>query len=104
MTISSTIDNSIRRELLENVQQAAKILNQGDDLLPTIADLSAKLPPLRVSPTTSALMEWIEDFVEAEPGHRHISPLYGLYPGHEITPENKTIFDAAAALVKRRVE
>jgi alpha-L-fucosidase 2 len=33
-------------------------------------------------------MEWLEDYEEAEPGHRHMSHLFGLYPGDEITPEN----------------
>lgn len=48
-------------------------------------------------------MEWIEDFKETELGHRHWSPLFGLYPGSEITASNKTTFEAAKATMSRRL-
>lgn len=104
MTIGSTIDNSILRELFTNLRDATSILNlPHTPLVAQAMDLHSKLPPLRVSPTTGALMEWIEDFVESDPGHRHMSPLYGLYPGREITPSDETIWNASRAFVDRRV-
>ncbi|RSL65113.1 hypothetical protein CEP51_013031 [Fusarium floridanum] len=103
MTISATIDNSILRELFGNFVQAAKILGKSQEKLVKTADsLSKKLPPLQVSERMGTLMEWIEDFEEADPGHRHLSPLYGLYPGSEITPENPKIWEASRKLVERR--
>lgn len=49
------------------------------------------------------LQEWQEDYEEAEPGHRHISHLYGVYPGHQIswekTPE---LMQAAEISVKKK--
>ncbi len=104
MTVGSTIDNSILRELFSNLAEATEILGlPKSELISALESLKAKLPPLRVSPTTGALMEWIGDFTESEPGHRHMSPLYGLYPSNEITPENPDIWKASAALVERRV-
>ncbi|KAM0418908.1 hypothetical protein ACHAPT_012173 [Fusarium lateritium] len=103
MTISATIDNSILRELFGNFVQAAKVLGKsGDKLVKSAKSLSTKLPPLQVSPRMGTLMEWIEDFEEGDPGHRHLSPLYGLYPGSEITPEDGKIWEASKKLVERR--
>ncbi|KAM6540371.1 hypothetical protein FALCPG4_002089 [Fusarium falciforme] len=103
MTVSATIDNSILRELFGNFVLAAKILGKSEEKLVQTADsLSKKLPPLQVSPRMGTLMEWIEDFEEADPGHRHLSPLYGLYPGSEITSENPKIWEASRKLVERR--
>jgi alpha-L-fucosidase 2 len=45
-----------------------------------------RLPPLTISPRTGRLQEWIEDYEEPEPGHRHMSHLYGLHPGRQISP------------------
>ncbi|KAM0549531.1 hypothetical protein ACHAPJ_009347 [Fusarium lateritium] len=81
MTISPTMDNSILRELFDNFGQISKIL---------------------VSNKTGLLMEWIEDFQEDDPGHRHLSPLYGLYPGSEITPKDEEIWKGSKGLVDRR--
>ncbi|KAH8891237.1 hypothetical protein GQ53DRAFT_866038 [Thozetella sp. PMI_491] len=104
MTIGSTIDNSILWELFSNLIEATDVLSlPKSDLITTVETLKSKLPPLRISPTTGALMEWIEDFVESDPGHRHMSPLYGLFPSNEITPADPDIWKAAQALVDRRL-
>jgi alpha-L-fucosidase 2 len=49
------------------------------------------------------IMEWIEDYEEAEPGHRHISHLFGLHPGTQITPETPDLFEAARKTIERRL-
>ena len=43
----------------------------------------------------NTIQEWIEDYEEVEPGHRHISHLFGLYPGTTINASNKELFEAA---------
>ena len=48
-------------------------------------------------------MEWSEDFEESEPGHRHMSQLYGLYPAAEITKETPEFFKAARKTIERRL-
>jgi len=45
----------------------------------------SRLAPLQISAATGRLQEWIEDYDEAEPGHRHMSHLFGLHPGDQIT-------------------
>ncbi|HTE18494.1 MAG TPA: glycoside hydrolase family 95 protein, partial [Armatimonadota bacterium] len=44
-----------------------------------------RLPPLQISPKTDRLQEWIEDYEEPEPGHRHLSHLFAVHPGRQIT-------------------
>ena len=48
-------------------------------------------------------MEWIREFEEAEPGHRHMSHLFGLHPGTQITPETPELFAAARKTLERRM-
>ena len=48
-------------------------------------------------------MEWSEDFEEAEPGHRHISHLYGLYPTNQITASTPEYYAAAKKTIERRL-
>jgi alpha-L-fucosidase 2 len=61
----------------------------------------ARLAPLQISPSTGRLQEWVEDYVDAEPGHRHVSHAYGLYPGQQITCEGTP---ELAAAVRRTLE
>lgn len=80
----STMDNQIVRELFTNTMAAAGILGVDADF---VAVLEAKRDSLM--PTTVAsdgrIMEWLDEYPETEPHHRHVSHLYGLYPGTEIS-------------------
>ena len=60
------------------------------------------LPPIRVGKRYNTIQEWIEDYEEVEPGHRHISHLFGLYPGTTINASNKELFEAARRTIERR--
>jgi len=81
-----TIDNQIIRELFGNVITAARLLGVDQKLRDTLSANMARLPPPgRIAPD-GRLMEWMEDYKEAEPQHRHVSHLYGLYPANLITP------------------
>lgn len=84
--MGSTMDNQLIRELFRNTMQAADILKIDDDFSVKLADASDKLPPNQIG-SDGRLMEWLEEYEEAEPQHRHVSHLYGLHPGNEITPE-----------------
>ncbi|MCR8559555.1 glycoside hydrolase family 95 protein [Mucilaginibacter sp. BJC16-A38] len=85
--MGATIDNQIIRELFNNVITASKVL--GLDAAFS-SKLQAKLkelpPPGRIS-KDGRIMEWLEDYKETEPQHRHISHLYGLYPASLITSD-----------------
>ncbi len=79
-----TMDIQIIRELFTNCREAAGILGKDDGFRERLATALAKLPPHQVG-RHGQLQEWIEDFDEAEPHHRHVSHLYGLHPGRQIT-------------------
>ncbi|KAK6362599.1 hypothetical protein TWF730_000056 [Orbilia blumenaviensis] len=103
ITLGSTLDNSLLWELFGSLLEIMDILGKHDNSMKaTITNLRAKLPPLRIN-KWGGIMEWIEDYDETDPGHRHISHLFGLYPGSEITTTNMTIFNAAKSSVSRRL-
>lgn len=80
-----TMDIQLIRELWNNVREAAAVL-QTDTLWCRQLDTACnQLPPHRIS-AEGYLMEWLEDYRETDIHHRHVSHLYGLYPGNLITP------------------
>jgi alpha-L-fucosidase 2 len=63
----------------------------------TLQDTIKRLPPVQISGKTGGIQEWIYDYDEVEPGHRHVSHLYAVYPGTQITAEKTPELAAAAA-------
>lgn len=80
-----TMDNQLIRELYSNVMEAAAILGTDAEYSKTLAQAIEQLPPHQIS-KEGYLMEWLEDYQEVDPHHRHVSHLYGLHPGNQITP------------------
>ncbi len=100
--MGSTMDNQLIRELFGNTMAAAKILSVDDSLAIQLAGASAKLPPNRIG-SDGRLMEWLEEYEEEDPHHRHTSHLYGLHPGNQITPEQTPeLAEAARKSLERR--
>ncbi|MBQ6363136.1 MAG: glycoside hydrolase family 95 protein [Lachnospiraceae bacterium] len=101
---NSTIDVSILREFLEDYLAASEVLGTGDPEIKCKAQkILDLLPPLRIG-KHGQIMEWEQDYDEAEPGHRHISQLYGLFPGREISPRRTPeLAKAALATIRRRL-
>lgn len=81
-----TIDNQIIRALFTHTLEAAKELEL-DPALQTELKTAIPLIPGNQIGKDGRLMEWLKEYPEPEPRHRHISHLWGLYPGNEITPE-----------------
>ena len=75
-------ENALSEEVLEALKDA-EIENIEAFISQTI-DICKKLKPTQIS-ERGTIMEWQEDYEEAEPGHRHISHLYGLHPSEQIT-------------------
>lgn len=90
-----TMDVQIIQELFTNILSAAEILGIEDNTTARIRETLPKLPPMQISPK-GYLMEWLKDYEEAEPQHRHVSHLYGLYPASQISPETTPELAAAA--------
>jgi alpha-L-fucosidase 2 len=91
----STMDNQIVRELFTNTIEAAGILGIDKAFCDTLAQKRSRLMPTSISPD-GRIMEWLENYEEAEPRHRHVSHLYGLHPANEISLERTPELAAAA--------
>lgn len=79
-----TMDQQIIYNLFSNCIEAAKVLGTDAKLSAKLQKLRAQLAPMRIG-SDGRLLEWPQEFREAEPGHRHISHLFGLHPGSQIT-------------------
>ena len=80
------MDAQILRELFSALEKSSKVLGIKDEFIETVAKMKAKLPETKVG-KNGGIMEWLTEKIEDEPGHRHISHLFGLFPGQEICPE-----------------
>jgi len=85
--MGSTMDNQLIGELFANTIAAAKILKFDADFCEDLQKAIEKLPPDRIG-SDGRLMEWLEEYEETDPQHRHVSHLYGLHPGNRITTSN----------------
>ncbi|MCU7693165.1 glycoside hydrolase family 95 protein [Haoranjiania flava] len=81
-----TMDMQICRNIFEANISAAEILSIDKSFTHKLKNITRQLAPNQVSPTDSGIQEWLHDWLGAEPQHRHVSHLFGLYPYDEINP------------------
>ena len=91
-----TIDNQIIRELFDNVITASEVLGKDADFRESLKQKLTEIPPIAQISHDGRIQEWLKDYQETDPQHRHISHLYGLYPAHLITPQTTPEFAEAA--------
>jgi len=89
-----TMDHQIIRDLFGNTIQAAKVLGVDPEFAAKLADMRKRIAPNQVG-RYGQLQEWLEDKDNPEEKHRHVSHLWGLHPGSEITPATPKEFAAA---------
>lgn len=89
-------DIAMIRQCLADTRDAALELHTDAALVKEIDSALARLAPYRIG-SRGQLQEWLEDFPEEDPHHRHQSHLYGLYPGHHISPAATPDLAKAAA-------
>lgn len=90
-----TMDNQLVFDLFTNTDAAAKILKTDELFCDTIDLLKKRLPPMQVG-QYGQLQEWFEDWDHPEDHHRHISHLWGFFPGYQISPySTPVLFEAA---------
>lgn len=82
--VGVTMDNQIIRDLFNQCIKAAAVLGVEDELNEQIKNAVKRLLPTTIG-HDSRILEWREEYEEFEPGHRHISHLYGLHPSSQIT-------------------
>lgn len=96
VVMGPTIDNQIVRELYNNVVASAAVLSIQDTFVDTLKNNLALLPPPVPVGSDGRIMEWLEEYEEPEPQHRHVSHLYGLYPAPFISPQTTPEWAEAA--------
>ena len=103
ITYAATMDIQIITELFNNCILSTQILGEDEAFADTLRQVMKDLPPVKVSPSLGGIQEWIEDYKEADPGHRHMSHLLGLHPGTQITPSTPELFAAAQKTIELRL-
>ncbi|WP_185210939.1 glycoside hydrolase family 95 protein [Elizabethkingia meningoseptica] len=104
LTYAPTIDVMLIMSLYKACLEAQTILNTDKEFGVQLSNTLKKLPPVKISKKYGTIQEWIEDYDEAEPGHRHISHLLGLYPANIISVDDKPLFEAARKTLERRLQ
>jgi alpha-L-fucosidase 2 len=98
-----TMDIALLHEIFDNCRKAAIVLGVDNDFAAQLANTRRRLPDYQVGKYMQ-LQEWSEDFNENQPGQRHMSHLYPVYPGGEITPRSiPALAIAARKSLERRL-
>ncbi|MFE5320890.1 glycoside hydrolase N-terminal domain-containing protein [Paenibacillus sp. NPDC056579] len=99
---AATMDLALIWDLFTNCCEAAELLEQDAEFKRELSDARNRLLPLRIG-RYGQLQEWSEDFEDQDVHHRHVSHLFGVFPGRQLhgtdTPE---LFDAARTSLERR--
>ena len=101
MVINATMDIAVCREVLTNLIDACELLGTDADSVPKWKAMLAKMPPYLLEPD-GTLKEWAWPTLEERYSHRHISHLYGAWPGDEIDPDRTPKLALAAMMADRR--
>jgi alpha-L-fucosidase 2 len=102
LTYAATIDIEIINALFDNCIEAAGILKTDKEFVSLLEAAKKRIPPVRIN-SKGVIQEWIRDYDEPEPGHRHMSHLLGLYPLSQFTPETPELYNAARKTIERRL-
>ncbi len=102
LAISPTMDIEIVGGLLDMFIDASDILGTDRDLHIKARMMRERLPELKIG-RYGQLQEWLEDYEEYEPGHRHISHSFGVYPGCTITRKTEKYYRAIRKSLDRRL-
>lgn len=106
-TYAATMDLQIIHDLFTNLLEANHVLGPGGDFdsefRSEVTAALKKLQPHQISKKTGRLQEWVEDYDELKPKHRHTSHLFGIHPGQQITQHGTPeIFEAAKKSLEAR--
>ncbi|HZO89623.1 MAG TPA: glycoside hydrolase family 95 protein [Chthonomonadaceae bacterium] len=101
LCIGATMDFELIHDLITHLIAASEILGVDAERRADWRRLLERLPPLQIG-KYGQLQEWLEDYDEVEPGHRHFSHLFALFPGDQITPETTPELARAARISLER--
>ena len=104
LCMGPAMDTQITHALFSRVIQSSELLDVDATFRKQVAAARDRLPPMKIG-KHGQLQEWLEDYDEPQPGHRHISHLFALHPGDQITlrgtPE---LAQAARVSLERRLQ
>ncbi|MCU4975789.1 glycoside hydrolase family 95 protein [Halobacteria archaeon AArc-m2/3/4] len=104
IAIAPTMDVQLVSDLFEHVLEAASLLDRDPEFAAELETALDRLPPMQIG-EHGQLQEWRRDYEEVDPGHRHISHLYGFHPSDRITRrETPELTDAVRVSLERRLE
>ena len=95
VTIASAMDMEIMWDIFSNTIAASKVLGVDKEFADILKKKRAILSPLKIGKKGN-LVEWFGDWEDEDPQHRHVSQLFALHPGHQISPLIDTAFSNAA--------
>lgn len=95
-TYAATMDLEIIHELFTNCIACIDVLEEDAEFRAELVSALERLAPLQISDKTGRLQEWVFDYDEPEPGHRHMSHMYALHPSCQITLRGTPELAAAA--------
>jgi hypothetical protein len=101
IAINATMDITVCREVLANLIEACELIGTDADSVPKWKAMIDKLPPYLLEPD-GTLKEWAWPTLQERYSHRHISHLYGVWPGDEIDPDRTPKLALAAMMADRR--
>jgi alpha-L-fucosidase 2 len=96
-----TMDHQIIRALFDATAQAAEVLDVDADFAAKLTEMRGRIAPNQIG-KHGQLQEWLEDKDDPDNHHRHVSHLWGVYPGSEITPRTPKFFAAAQRSLEMR--
>jgi alpha-L-fucosidase 2 len=104
LCLGTAMDQQIVAEVFDNYIKTCQVLNLSNPLLDTILLQRKQLRDGFVLGSDGRILEWDREYAENEPGHRHISHLYGFHPGTSVTlSENPELFDAVRKTLDYRL-
>lgn len=102
-SMGPTCDVVLVRQLFDSCIEAGRVLGVDAEFSRRLAEVGAGLPPFQIG-ARGQLQEWLEDYPEAVPGHRHESHMLGVYPFNQITAEKTpALLQAAKVTVRSRL-
>jgi alpha-L-fucosidase 2 len=101
VSMATTMDMAIIWDLFSNCIAASRILGIDRDFAAKLEAARARLYPPQIG-ARDQLQEWFQDFMEQDVHHRHVSHLFGVYPGRQITPATPELFAAARKALEIR--
>lgn len=103
VVLGATMDNQLVSDLMHNTAFAARELGEEQSFIDSLERIAASLPPMQVG-RHGQLQEWLKDWDNPNDHHRHISHLWGLYPGRQITLHHPELMAAARQTLEHRTD